>query len=144
MTVPALLVARAGGERYGLDVAAVREVVPVGEVTAVPSRSLAVRGVMAVRERYLSLFSLEALLTGRMPLRGDAGAAVVVALGGSELALEVDEVESVVDAGGAYVAGEGVGGIAARGICRCGDALVTVLDTALLAERVTAFVEKDA
>lgn len=143
MSVPALLVAMAGGERYGLDIAAVREIVPVGEVTPVPSRSLAVRGVMAFKERYLSLFSLEALLTGRMPLRGDAGAAVVVTLGGAELALEVDDVESVVDAGGTYVAGEGVAGIAARGVCRCGEALVTVLDTTLLAERVTAFVERE-
>jgi chemotaxis signal transduction protein len=142
VTVPPLLVARAGGERYGLDIAAVREVVPVGEVTPVPSHSLAVRGVMPLRERYLSLFSLEALLTGRMPLRGQAGAAVVVALGGAEVALEVDEVEAVVDGGGAFLSGEGVAGIAARGVCRCGESLVTVLDSAQLAERVAAFVER--
>lgn len=141
MSVPPLLVARAGGERYGLEIAAVREVVPVGDVTPVPSRSLAVRGVMPLGERYLSLLSLEALLTGRMPLRGQAGAAVIVVLGGAELALEVDEVESVVGEGCVFVSGEGVAGVAARGVCRCGDALVTVLDSARLAERVAAFVE---
>lgn len=141
MSVSPLLVARAGGERYGLEIAAVREVAPIGDVTPVPSRSLAVRGVMPLRERYLSLYSLEALLTGRMPLRGQAGAAVVVELGGAELALEVDEVESVVDGGATFVAGEGVAGIAARGVCRCGDVLVTVLDSARLAERVATFVE---
>ncbi len=144
MTARPLLVARAGGERYGLEIADVREVVPVGEVTPVPSRSLAVRGVMPHRERYLSLFSLEALLTGRMPLRGMAGAAVVVALGDAELALEVDEVESVVEDPGAFVSAEGTAGIAARGVCRCGGALVTVLDSRLLAERLAAFVEREA
>jgi len=142
MTVPPLLVARAGGERYGLEIAAVREIVPVGEVTPVPSRSLAVRGVMPVREHYLSLYSLEALLTGRMPLRGLAGAAVVVGLGGAEVALEVDEVEAVVERAGAFLATGG--GIAARGLCRCGDGLVTVLDSTLLAERLAAFVEPAA
>jgi chemotaxis signal transduction protein len=138
VTAPALLVARAGGERYGFDIVAVREVVAVGEATPVPARSAALRGVVPYQGRHLSLFSLEALLTGRAPPPRGEGAAVVVMLGEADVALEVDEVEAVVGAGSAYVAASTADAGAARGVCRCGDALVTVLDTALLAARVAA------
>lgn len=139
---PALVVARVGSERYGFDVGVVREVVAIEDVADVPALSAAVRGVMPRGERHVTLVSLAALLSGGMPPREPGRAAVVVTLGGAELALEVDEVESVVDGGAEFVMAAAGGGIPARGVWRCGQSLVTVLDTGLLAERLTALEER--
>jgi chemotaxis signal transduction protein len=141
-TAPPLLVARVGAERFGFDIGTVREVVAVDGVADVPTRCTAVRGVMRLRERHLSVVSLAALLSGGAPPRETGGAAVVVRLGSAELALEVDEVESVVDAGAEFVAPAAAGAIAGRGVWRCGNRLVTVLDTGLLAERMAALEER--
>jgi chemotaxis signal transduction protein len=139
---PALLVARVGTERYGFDIGAVREVVVIERVADVPARSAAVRGVMPLRDRHVSLISLAALLGGGDPPLETGGAAVVVTLGGVDLALEVDEVEAVVDVGAELVAGAAPGGVPARGVWRWGQTLVTVLDMGVLAERVTALEER--
>ena len=135
---PALLVTRVGAERYGFDVAEVREIVAIDRVAHVPTLSPAVRGVMPRRERHVSLVNLASLLSGAPPPFETSAAAVVVTTGGADLALEVDEVESVVDGGAEFVSGAVAGGIPARGVWRCGTYLVTVLDARLLAERVTA------
>jgi chemotaxis signal transduction protein len=142
VSAPAFLVARVGADRYGIELAAVRQVVPLAQVTRVPTRSHAVRGVIPYQERYLSVVSLEALITGRVPPSRDSGTAVVVRLGGTDLALEVDDVESLVDPGAAYLAAAPAGTVPARGVCRCEGALVTVLDTATLEERVTTLGER--
>jgi len=139
---PAFLVARVGADRYGLEIGAVREVVAIDHVADVPARSTAVRGVMPRRDRHVSLLSLAALLGGGDPPHELGGAAVVVTLGGVELALEVDEVEAVVDGGAELVAAALSGGLPARGVWRAGSSLVTVLDTGLLAERVRALEER--
>jgi len=136
------VVVRVGGERYGFDVAAVREVAAVGTVASVPKRLAAVRGVIAHHDRFLPLVSLAALLSGEPPPMEPSRAAVVVVMGGAEVALEVDEVESVVD-GGAEHAGPAAGAPAARGVWRWGGTLVTVLDPALLAERMAALEERE-
>ncbi len=141
-TAPALLVARVGAERYGFDIGAVREVVAIEGVADVPAVSAAVRGVMPRRQRHVSVISLAALLSGGALPRETGGAAIVVSLGGAELALEVDEVESVVDGGAVFVAAAAPGGLPGRGVWRCGSVLVTVLDMGLLAERVTALEER--
>jgi chemotaxis signal transduction protein len=140
---PALVVARVGTERYGFDLAAVREVVAIQDVAQVPSLSAAVRGVMPRGSRHVTLVSLAALLSGGAPPPVAGGAAVVVTAGGAELALEVDEVESVVNGGAEFVAAASAGGLPARGVWRCGTALVTVLDTETLAGRVTAREERE-
>jgi chemotaxis signal transduction protein len=139
---PALLVARVGTEHYGFDLATVCEVMAVDAVAPVPSLSAAVRGVMVRGQHHVSLVSLAALLSGGAPPPLTGGAAVVIAVGGVELALEVDEVESVVNGGAEFAAAPIAGGGPARGVWRCGQTLVTVLDTALLAERVAAREER--
>jgi chemotaxis signal transduction protein len=138
----ALLVARIGTERYAFDIGAVREVVAIEDVAEVPARLVALRGVMPRRDGRVSLLSLAALLGGGDPPHELGGAAVVVTLGGVELALEVDEVEAVVDGGAPIVAGAVAGGLPARGVWRWGQTLVTVLDMGLLAERVTSLEER--
>jgi len=140
---PALLVARVGSEHYGFDVTEVREIVAIAAVAEVPTVSRAVRGVMPRGERHVSLVNLAALLSGEPPPFETSSAAVVVTAGGADLALEVDEVESVVDRGAEYVAAAAAGGLPARGVWRCGTVLVTVLDAGLLAERVAALQERE-
>ena len=140
---PALLVARVGSEHYGFDVTEVREIVAIADVAEVPTVSRAVRGVMPRRERHVSLVNLAALLSGAPPPFETSASAVVVTSGGADLALEVDEVESVVDGGAEFVAVAAAAGLPARGVWRCGALLVTVLDAGLLAERVAKLQERE-
>ena len=139
---PALVVARVGTERYGFEVAAVREIVTVAGVVDVPTVSPVVRGVMPLRDHHVALVSLAALLTGAAPSFETARTAVVVTTGEVDLAVEVDEVEDVVDGGAEQVA-PAAADAPVRGVWRCGENLVTVLDTALLGERVTALRERE-
>lgn len=130
----AFLVVRAGGARYGLDLADVREVVDTVPARPVPARLAAMRGVMPLHERYVSLIHLAALIAGRAPPELVSETAVVVIVGGAPLALEVDDVEAVVDRTANYVGAAPVGW--ASGVWRVGEELVTVLDLGVLAERI--------
>ncbi len=143
MTAPALLVARVGSERYGLDVGAVRGVMDVADVTPVPGGAPGLLGVLRRGPHFVPLFSLEAVLDGAGAR--PAGCAVVLTLGDADLALGVDEVETVTAPGAAFLAGSGApaGDRLVRGVCRCGEALVTVLDPGALAARLTAERESD-
>lgn len=131
----AFLVVRAGRERYGLDLGAVREVVDVAPPRAVPSCSPAMRGVMPLRDRHVSLIHLGALLTGGAPPAALGETAVVVMVDRAALALEVDEVEEVVDRGASRVGAAPAGW--AAGVWRVGEELVTVLELGVLAERLS-------
>ena len=143
----ALVVVRVGTERYGFDVGAAVEVVGVDELARVPAASKAVRGVIARASRHASLVSLGALLSGAAPPVEPTRVALVVRMGGAEVALEVDEVEAVVE--GAEQIAASAPGLPARGVWRCppedgGPAwgtLVTLLDPEQLAERVAALEE---
>jgi chemotaxis signal transduction protein len=129
------LVVRAGGERYGLALEAVREVLDVtSPPQPVPARTAALRGVIPHRDRFLSLLHLGALLGGGAPPAAVGDTAVVVETAHSAMALEVDDVEVVVDGGATYVGAAGAG---TQGVWRVGTDLVTVLDLGVLAERVT-------
>lgn len=130
------LVVRAGGERYGLALDAVREVLDVTvPPRPVPARTLALRGVIPHRERFLSLLHLGALLGGGAPPAAVGDTAVVVETARTALALEVDDVEVVVDRGATFVGAAGAAWT--QGVWRVGTELVTVLDLGVLAERVT-------
>lgn len=128
------LVVRAGGERYGLALAAVREVVDAAAPRPVPTRAAAVRGVMALRERFVTLVHLGALAGGGAPPPALAETAVITDLGGAAVAFEVDDVEAVVERGATLVGAGGTAGVAE--VWRVGGELVSVLDLALLAGRI--------
>ena len=140
---PALVVARVGAERYGFEVASVREIVTVAGVVDVPTVSPVVRGVMLHHDHHIALVSLAALLTGAPPSFEPTRTAVVVTTGGADFAVEVDEVEDVVDGGAELVAPAAAADAPARGVWRCGGNQVTVLDAAALGERVTALRERE-
>lgn len=128
------LVVGAGGERYGVDLASVEEVVDLAAPAAVPARLPALRGVAQWRGRHLSVLHLGALMAGGAapPERGDT--ALVVRLGGVPVALEVDAVLEVVEQGGASVGASPTAG--ASGVWAVGGALVTMLDLEALAGRL--------
>jgi chemotaxis signal transduction protein len=121
------LVVRAGGERYGLDLEAVEEVMDLGPPTAVPGRHPAFRGVVRWRARHVAVLHLGALVGGGSPPAGRGDTALVVRLDGIPVALEVDDVTDVVEGAGQ--------GADASGVRVVGDALVTMLDLAALAAR---------
>ena len=134
MIADGFLVVRAGGARYGLGLADVREVVDVVPPRPVPARLAALRGVMPLHERYVSLIHLAALIAGGTPPESLGDTAVVVHVAGSALALEVEDVEAVVDRATDYVGAAPVSW--ASGVWRVGTDLVTVLDLSVLAERI--------
>jgi chemotaxis signal transduction protein len=128
------LVVTAGGSRYGLGLADVREVVDVAPARAVPSKSTALRGIMPLRERFVSLVHLASLVSGAAPPEQSSDTAVVVHVDGAPMALEVDDVEQVIDRNADFV---GPAPSAwASGIWRVGKELVTVLDLSVLADRI--------
>ncbi len=130
----AFLIVRVGKERYGLPLADVREVMDLVPPRPVPSRSPALRGLMPLREHFVSLVHLGALIAEVAAPDALAETAAIVMVGGARVALEVDDVEAVVDRSATLV------GAApepwASGVWRVGELLVTVLDLGVLGERI--------
>ena len=129
MSAAGFLVVRSGNERLGIAMADVAEVADLGVPVQVPARFPAFRGVIRWRGRHVSVLHLGVLVAGGAPpeVRGDT--ALVVVLGGTPVALEVDAVDEVVADGGAPAAG-------ASGVWQVGGALVTMLDLGALTERL--------
>jgi chemotaxis signal transduction protein len=130
----AFLIVLAGGARYGLPLRQVREVVELAAVRAVPSRMPALRGVMPLRDRFVSLVHLGALLGGGPAPAAHGDVAVVVELGRYSAALEVDAVAAVADRAAVRVGDAPMAW--ATGIWQEGADLVTVIDLGSLAERI--------
>lgn len=130
----AFLIVRVGTERYGLPLADVREVLDLVPPRPVPRASPALRGLMPLREHFVSLVHLGALIAQGEAPAALAGTAAIVMVGGVRVALEVDDVEAVVDRSATFV------GAApepwASGVWRVGSELITVLDLGVLGERI--------
>ncbi|HET7599913.1 MAG TPA: chemotaxis protein CheW [Gemmatimonadales bacterium] len=95
---PAVLVVRAGERRVALALADLVEVVEPTVPVAVPAREPALRGLTTVRGRLVPLVHLGALLDGTSCPAALGEAAVVIAVGGRRVCLEVDAVEEVLRA----------------------------------------------
>lgn len=135
MTQPRLLLVTAGGQRLGLPMAEVVEVVTPGPVQPVPGHAAALRGVIEARGRLVSLFHLGALLRGGAP-PGPVGETVVVArVAGQLVALEVDTIDAAPL--GEQLSGADHPALAAwaSGAVRGSDGWIPVLNLGLLAER---------
>jgi chemotaxis signal transduction protein len=144
MSVLGFLVVRSGAERLGIEMASVEEVVGLGVPAQVPARLPAFRGVVRWRGRHVAVLHLGALVAGGAPPEARGDTALVVVLGGTPVALEVDAVDAVVEDGGASVGGASVGGAlaaGASGVWQVGGALVTMLDVGALAERLAELKE---
>lgn len=131
------LLIRAEGRPYGLPLGCVRQVDDIGEVLDVPRALPAVRGLTPVGGRLIPLVHLGALLGERTPPPERGHTIVVVALTRGErlVAFEVDDADEVVrEAALPVPRGESLPW--ASGVARRADALVPILDVALLEERI--------
>jgi purine-binding chemotaxis protein CheW len=91
----ALVVVRAGAQRFALPVGAAREIAPVREATPLPGSAPWVRGLVNLRGRIVTVLDL----AGRLGLEGDPAApeprVVFVEYGGEDGRLGGVEVEAV-------------------------------------------------
>lgn len=90
------LIVRVEGRTYGLPLDHVEEVSDVTEVLDAPRVLAALRGMTPLRGRLVPLVHLGALLGGRAAPPDRGATAVLVRLGNSQIALEVDDAEEVV------------------------------------------------
>jgi chemotaxis signal transduction protein len=90
------LLVRVGDQAYGLPLAHVLEVSDVSEVLEAPRALAAVRGLAPLRGGLVPLIHLGALLGGKAAPTGRGRTAVLVRLGGVQVALEVDDADEVV------------------------------------------------
>jgi purine-binding chemotaxis protein CheW len=131
------VVFKAGGERFALPLAAVREVViPQPPFARVPRAGAPVRGAMNLRGRVVALVDLAALLgAGSEPLAGGQGQVLVLDRDRRGLGLLVTQVLGVMPVEPA--SGGVPDGRAAR-LGQIGGAAVTLLDPDRLAEQAAA------
>lgn len=129
------LLVHAGGRAIGLEVAEVLEVVDLAATFAVPTTDMAVRGVVAVRERLVPVVNLSTVLWGgdAPTLRGEIG--VLARAGRQRICLEVDSAEAVLAEEVVPVpAGESLPW--ALGVARRDGMLVPILDLKALGVRL--------
>ena len=131
------LLIRVSGDRYGLPIEEVVEVVDDAKAEMVPGAQRAVRGIARIRGRMVPVVHLEALLTG-CSLPNECTHTVVVArCGDRRVAFEVDDADAVVRDAPVSVPPEGrlpwISGIA-----RHHEESIPILDMGALSERLTA------
>ncbi|MFO0664457.1 MAG: chemotaxis protein CheW [Polyangiaceae bacterium] len=124
------------GERYGVPIGVVREVVRLSPVTPVPGARSDILGVMNVRGRILTLFDLRRALEVAAPPPDPRNRALLTMAGEEEVAALVDEILGVLhvtpeqfEPAGALGGGDRPH---LRGIARQGKSLVVLLDLPVL------------
>jgi purine-binding chemotaxis protein CheW len=133
---PAVLLVRAGERRVALALSDLIEVVEPTPPAAVPAREPAFRGLTVVRGRLIPLVHLGALLDGGTVPGTVPEAAVMIAVGGRRICLEVDAVEEVLRVP-TLPAPPGQALPWAAAVARTDDGLVPVLDIPALGVRLT-------
>jgi chemotaxis signal transduction protein len=136
MTAGAVLVVRAGERRLALALSDLLEVVEPTPPVPVPARDAAFRGLTVVRGKLIPLVHLGALLDGSVVPDAPAEAAVMIAVGGRRICLEVEAVEDVLRVP-ALAAPPGQALPWAAAVARTDDGLVPVLDISALSARLT-------
>ena len=133
------VVFRIGTERYGLPLAAVREVVPPSTMSLVPRAPPAVRGIMNLRGRVVTVVELAALLglaPGEAP---DGGKVLILDRGRRDLGLlvtAIDGIHALEDVTPAP--GEALASV--KGVARQANGAVTVLDADGLEKQIVGLV----
>ncbi|HSA54159.1 MAG TPA: chemotaxis protein CheW [Gemmatimonadaceae bacterium] len=138
-----LLLLEVGDGVYGVESAAVREIVAGALVTRLPGAPAHIRGVMNLRGQLVTVLDLVQRLTGAPAPRTD-GSTIVVQSGERLLGLVVDDVRDVqtvdvTDAvrGDTIPLGEAAHGLI-RGLGRLEDAIVILLDVDELVRQTLA------
>ncbi len=128
---------RVSGDRYGLPIEEVVEVVDDAKAEKVPGAQQAVRGIARIRGRMVPVVHLGALLTGCSPPDECAHTVVVARCGDRRVAVEVDDADAVVRETSVSVPPE------TRlpwisGVARHDEEVIPILDMDVLSERLTA------
>lgn len=140
-----LAVIELGGERFGVELAAVREFCNVAQLFPIPCCPLHILGAINLRGELITLVDPRAALD--LPGGGAAGKAVIGSVGAQAVAIAVDEVHDVV-----YLRPEELQppppalaerhGAEVRGTAAYGDGMMTVLDLGALLARKEWIVEE--
>ena len=130
------LVVRAGGQRYGLGINRVTEVIDGFTVDRVPSVHPSVRGVTPVRDRLVPLVHLGSLVSGTTPPEMKGGTIVIAECDGRTVAFEVDDADEVVFEDPLPVP-DGWDLPWALGVATRNEELIPVVDVATLVDRLT-------
>jgi chemotaxis signal transduction protein len=129
------LLIRAGGDRYGLPIGDVVEVVDDAATEPVPGGLPAVLGVARIRGRMVPVIHLGALLTDCAPSERERRTVVVTRCGARRVAFEVDDADAVVrDIPIPAPPDRKVPW--ASGVARQDEALIPILDMDMLDERL--------
>ena len=135
MSTRAVLFARAGERRVALPLEHLVEVVNPGPAVPVPAAEPALRGLATLRGRLVPLVHLGALLSGGRCPAAASDAAVVIAVDGRALCLELEAVEEVARGDVVPVpAGEALPW--ALGVLRVEGGLIPVLDVIAVGSRL--------
>jgi chemotaxis signal transduction protein len=130
-----VLFARAGDRLVALPLEQLVEVVDPGPAVPVPAREPALRGLATIRGRLVPLVHLGALLSGRPCPAAATESAIVIAVGGRALCLEVEAVEEV-SRGEVVPVPPGQTLPWAVGVVRTSDEVVPVLDVDAVGSRL--------
>lgn len=135
------LLVRAGGNRYGLGLDQVLEVVDGFEVSSAPSVHASVRGVTRMRETSIPLVHLASLIADEPAPEDRTETAVLGTCLGSLVAFEVDDAETVVS--------EQPGSVPNAwqfpwvcGVVKIEEILVPVVDLDVLGERLVSAADR--
>ncbi len=131
MSEQQLVICELGGQRYGLDIGRVREIIRLTPITSVPGAPPYVEGVLNLRGRIIPVVDLAARLALPADARTRASRIVVVDVAGTSIGLIVDGVSEVLMASDeAIEATPAVAGGAdyLAGIVRFDERLVTLLE----------------
>ncbi|MGC4123094.1 MAG: chemotaxis protein CheW [Myxococcales bacterium] len=134
------VVFRIGPERFGLPLAAVREVVPPATMSLVPRAPPAVRGIMNLRGRVVTVIELAGLLGLPAEQPPDGGKVLILDRGRRDLGLKVtgiDGIHMLEDVSPAP--GEALASV--KGVARQASGAVTILDADGLEKQIVGLVK---
>jgi purine-binding chemotaxis protein CheW len=128
-----VVVCELGGERYGLSIDAVYEIIRLQPITEVPQAPAFVEGVINLRGRIIPVVDLASRFGLAGAERGKSSRIVVAAAGGTRVGLVVDGVSEVLMVDEAAVestppVAAGLDAAYMRGIAKLGDRLVILLE----------------
>ena len=133
------VVFRIGAERFGLPLSAVREVVPPATMSLVPRAPEAVRGIMNLRGRVITVVELAGLLGLQAEEPADGGKVLILDRGRRDLGLRVTSIEGI-HAFEEITPAPGEALASVKGVARQADGAVTVLDADGLEKQVVGLV----
>ena len=130
-----LVICELGGERYGLDIGRVREIIRLAPITSIPSAPSYVEGCINLRGRIIPIVDLASRFGIPPTTRSRASRIVVADTAGTLVGLVVDGVSEVLMASDELI--EPTPDVARgadylEGIARLDDRLVMLLDLARL------------